>query len=122
MRELAEVTLAVRPDPRVRRAPTGAAVLELARGEPVDLVLLDGGLPDMDGFAVCARLRQDPTAHRPRIVMVTGRAGWTDQHRARQLGADAYLVRPFSPSALLGLVEALLAAPPAPARAAVPAA
>ena len=119
MRDLMELTLADRPDLRVRCTSTGAAALEVARSERVALVLLDGGLPDMDGFALCARLRRDPTLHRLLIVMVTGRAGSAEQQQARQLGADAYLVKPFSPSGLLELVGSLLPVAPAPASAAV---
>ncbi|MHB1486536.1 MAG: response regulator transcription factor [Acidimicrobiales bacterium] len=86
----------------VSRASTGAAAL--AAGE-VDLVLLDLGLPDMDGYEVCRRIRaQAPTP----IIVVTARGDETDRVLGLELGADDYLVKPFGLRELVARVRAVL--------------
>lgn len=86
----------------VSRASTGAAAL--AAGE-VDLVLLDLGLPDMDGYEVCRRIRA--RALTP-IIVVTARGEETDRVLGLELGADDYLVKPFGLRELVARVRAVL--------------
>jgi DNA-binding response OmpR family regulator/anti-sigma regulatory factor (Ser/Thr protein kinase) len=81
----------------------GSQAIELVRGEKLDLVLLDLLLPDVDGLTVCERVRRFSNVP---IIIVTGRK--TDQVRGLDLGADDYLVKPFSNQALLARVCALL--------------
>ncbi len=96
---------------------SGAAALEAAQrgrqvGEPFDLVLLDSQMPGMDGFAVAERLRQQPGAAAP-VMMLTsgGQAG--DLARCRQLGLSAYLTKPVRQAELWKAVVAALGAPAA---------
>ena len=105
--ELVRVTL---EDDRVRvvAAPDGTSALELAARLQPGLVLLDVGLPDVDGVEVCRRLRLDPSTAATPIVMLTAAAQQEDVTRGLAAGATVYLTKPFSPVRLLSLVEQLL--------------
>ncbi len=95
-------------DVRVVEASDGAAALDLARRIKPDLVLLDVHMPRLDGLEVCRQLRREPDfAHTP-IIMLTAAGQEADRSSGLSAGADEYLTKPFSPLALLALVEALL--------------
>jgi len=81
-----------------------AAMSEVSKRVP-DVVLLDWMLPDMDGLAVCRRLRQQ---HLMPIIMVTARGDEVDRVLGLEVGADDYLVKPFSLNELLARVRAML--------------
>jgi len=81
-----------------------AAMAAVSRRMP-DVVLLDWMLPDMDGLAVCRRLRQQ---HLVPIIMVTARGDEVDRVLGLEVGADDYLVKPFSMRELLARVRAML--------------
>jgi len=83
----------------------GGAALASARGERPDLVVLDLGLPTIDGLDVARELRR--TATTP-IVMLTARGEESDRIVGLELGADDYLVKPFSPKELVARVRAVL--------------
>ncbi len=93
---------------RVLEATNGAAGLELARRERPDLVILDVGMPDLDGYTVCRALKGDPETAGMAVVMLTARAQEGDRQRGVEAGADAYITKPFSPRALLETVERML--------------
>ena len=93
---------------RVLTATTGNQALDLARAERPDLVLLDVGLPEMNGYEVCRALKADPKTAAIRVVMLTARAGLVNQRLAAEAGADTYLTKPFSPAVLLDAVRSLL--------------
>jgi len=93
---------------RLLSAGTGTQALDLARAERPVLVLLDVGLPEMDGYQVCRRLKTDPETAQIRVMMLTARAGAADQGLAAEAGADAYLTKPFSPAELRAAVQSLL--------------
>jgi two-component system phosphate regulon response regulator OmpR len=80
------------------------ALLALA-GEEYDLLVLDVGLPDLDGFEVCRRIRA--RADTP-ILMLTARGDDTDRIVGLELGADDYLPKPFNPRELLARLRAIL--------------
>jgi len=93
---------------RVDRAASGFEGLErVGEGNP-DLVLLDLNLPDLDGLAVCRELRGNPATRALPIIMLTARAAERDRVRGLDLGADDYVVKPFSLAELRSRVRALL--------------
>ena len=86
-------------------AHDGASALNAVGKRVPDVVLLDWMLPDMDGLAVCRRLRQQ---HLMPIIMVTARGDEVDRVLGLEVGADDYLVKPFSLRELLARVRAML--------------
>ena len=87
----------------------GVAALDACRREPPDLVLLDVRMPRMDGLAVCRELRAGPRTGDLPIIMLTARAREQDRELAVAAGATDYVVKPFSPRALVERVETVLA-------------
>ena len=86
---------------RIVEAGNAAEALALARAEQPRLILLDVALPDHDGFWVCRSLKNTPTtAHIP-VIMLTAMSLPSDRQQAIEAGADGYIVKPFSPRALL---------------------
>src|SRR5262245_54970570 len=88
----------------VSTAPDGATALRIAKGDRPDLVLLDLGLPDMDGADVIRQLR---TWTPVPIVVLSGRADSHDKVAALDAGADDYVTKPFSLEELLARVRAV---------------
>ena len=79
---------------------TGKDALECIRTGHPQLLVLDLGLPDLDGFEVCRRIRRDPaTGHIP-FIIVTGRTSEMDRVLGFELGADDFVAKPFSPREL----------------------
>jgi two-component system, OmpR family, phosphate regulon response regulator PhoB len=89
----------------VFEAGNGTEALELVAADCPDLVVLDVNLPAMGGFDVLAQIR---LLHSVPVIMVTGRAGETDRVLGLELGADDYVVKPFSPRELASRVRAIL--------------
>ena len=83
----------------------GGEALAILPGEPYALVILDVGLPDLDGFAVLDRLRRG--GNRVPVLMLTARDALDDRIRGLDLGADDYLRKPFEPAELEARVRAL---------------
>jgi DNA-binding response OmpR family regulator len=83
----------------------GQAGLASARSAKPDLIILDLGLPDMDGLDVTRALRQDASVP---IIMLTARGEETDKLVGLELGADDYVTKPFSPKELVARVRAVL--------------
>jgi two-component system, OmpR family, alkaline phosphatase synthesis response regulator PhoP len=83
----------------------GTAAVASARGDRPDLIVLDLGLPGMDGLDVARELRRAGTTP---IVMLTARGEESDRIVGLELGADDYLVKPFSPKELVARVRAVL--------------
>jgi two-component system KDP operon response regulator KdpE len=98
-------------------AMSGRAGVESVERDKPDLVILDLGLPDMDGVDVCAAIRQSSAAP---ILVLSARGGEGDKVRALDAGADDYVTKPFGSRELLARVRAALrravrtAGPPAP--------
>lgn len=86
-------------------ANTGEGALAAARAERPDLVILDVGLPGLDGYDVTRVIRS--TSATP-IIMLTARSEETDRIIGLELGADDYVVKPFSPRELMARVKAVL--------------
>lgn len=88
-------------------AATGRAALSRADAVRPDVVVLDLMLPDIDGLEVMRRLRRDPRG-RGAIILLTARGEESDRIVGLRLGADDYVVKPFSPSELVARVDAVL--------------
>lgn len=84
---------------------SGEAALDTARGVRPDVVLLDVGLPLLDGYEIARRLRAQPETRNVRLIAVTGFGAPEDMTRAREAGFDAHLLKPVD----LGLLDALIA-------------
>jgi DNA-binding response OmpR family regulator len=95
-------------DVRVVEASDGAEALVLARRIKPDLILLDVQMPRLDGLEVCRQLRREPAFARAPIILLTAAGQEADRALGLGAGADEYLTKPFSPLALLALVEALV--------------
>ncbi|MCB0909193.1 MAG: response regulator transcription factor [Nocardioidaceae bacterium] len=89
----------------VLEAATGAEGLALATRQDVALVLLDIGLPDIDGLEVLRQLRQTSDVY---VVLVTARAEEIDRIVGLEVGADDYVTKPFSPREVVARVRAVL--------------
>ena len=101
---------------RCRAVASGAEALQRVRAAIPDLVVLDLMLPGMDGLDVCRRLRSDPASAGVPIIMLTAKADEVDRILGLEMGADDYVVKPFSPKELVARVRAVLRrARPAPA-------
>ena len=110
--EAVNICFALRwPDAEVLEAPDGnTALTRLAQDEP-DVVILDLGLPDMDGFEVCADMRKFSQVP---ILILTARGGEVNRVRGLELGADDYITKPFSHIQLLARIQAVLRRTSAP--------
>jgi two-component system OmpR family response regulator len=83
----------------------GGKALEALRRAPFDIVILDVGLPDMDGFAVVERLRAE--GFKMPVLFLSARDGVTDRVRGLKSGGDDYLTKPFAVEELLARMEVL---------------
>ena len=85
---------------RVVRAKDAEAALEIIRGTPPDLILMDIALPGMDGLTLTRRLKADQSTRHIVIVAVTAFAMKGDDERAREAGCDGYITKPIDTRAL----------------------
>ena len=92
----------------VLTARDGEAGLAAVRKHAPDLVVLDVMMPGLDGWEVCKRLRQEPSTAATPVLMLTAKAEEADRVLGLELGADDYLVKPFSVRELAARVKALL--------------
>ncbi|MDX2240097.1 MAG: response regulator [Leptolyngbyaceae cyanobacterium bins.302] len=79
------------------------ALIQIIRCKP-DLILLDVGMPNLDGYELCSMLRRHPNFKHTPIVMVTGNTGFIDRAKARLVGASGYLTKPFTRPDLMKMV------------------
>jgi two-component system phosphate regulon response regulator PhoB len=89
-------------------ADTGRKALEAVQGHPPDLIILDVMLPDVDGLEVCRTLRGHESSRNIPIVMLTARTEEIDRVVGFELGADDYVMKPFSPRELVLRVKSIL--------------
>jgi CheY-like chemotaxis protein len=80
---------------------TALEAVDEAHERQPDLILLDVALHDRDGFWVCGELKNDPTTAHIVVVMLTAMGLPSDRDKAMAVGADVYIVKPFSPRAIL---------------------
>ncbi|MFO7601207.1 MAG: response regulator [Candidatus Desulfacyla sp.] len=89
-------------------APSGEKAVDITRKQPPDLIVLDLMLPGIDGLEVTRILKNDPETRAIPIVMLTAKGEEADVVAGLELGADDYVVKPFSPRILLARVRAVL--------------
>ncbi|HEY3308315.1 MAG TPA: response regulator [Desulfuromonadaceae bacterium] len=92
----------------VTGAATGHAALAKLEQKNFDLVLLDIMLPDIDGFEICSRIKQEPHTSNIPIVMLTAKKNPEDQARGAACGASAYLTKPFKSALIIEVIDGLL--------------
>ena len=83
---------------------TGPKALEVALAEWPDVILLDIGLPGMDGYEVARRLREQQGSERVRLIAMTGYGQEADRRRSQDAGFDHHLVKPVDPAKLQELL------------------
>ena len=88
---------------------SGEEAMETIAEHRPDLILLDIMLPVVDGFEVCQRVRENPEWSNIRIVLVTALGSEVNVTKGLALGADAYIIKPFSNAEILAKVKELLA-------------
>lgn len=89
-------------------AHDGETALKVAKDRIPDLVVLDLMLPGMDGLEICRRLRKEPKTANVAIIMLTAKAEEVDRVVGLEMGADDYMVKPFSPRELAARIKAVL--------------
>lgn len=95
---------------RLRTAADGPQALEACRRQPPDVVLLDIGLPGMDGYEVARRLKAMPGMSASVLIAITGYGQAEDLTRSKEAGFDHHLVKPVEPESLVSLFESRAAA------------
>lgn len=84
-----------------------AALSEIEKSRP-DLILLDIMMPGIDGFEVCRRIKGNPDTRDIPIVMLTAKKSAADQARGTEVGADAYITKPFKSLRIIDVISGLL--------------
>ena len=103
---LAVLSDLLQPDYRIRAATSGQRALEIADSQPrPDLILLDVMMPEMDGYAVLGRLRENAATRDIPVIFVTALHSIEDEQRGLALGAVDYITKPFRPAIVLARVR-----------------
>ena len=89
-------------------ANDGQEGLQKAKSESPDLIMCDVMMPKMDGYKVCGLLKNDSRYSKIPFILFTARAQDNDQQVGQEVGADAYIMKPFEPQILLAKIEELL--------------
>lgn len=106
IREVVSLCFKLRwPEVSVVSAPNGGDGIKLVKTEFPDAVILDIGLPDMDGFEVLDRIRRFSSVP---VIILTVRSDEKDEFRGLELGADDYIVKPFDHRELIARVKKVL--------------
>ncbi|HLH30203.1 MAG TPA: response regulator transcription factor, partial [Terriglobia bacterium] len=93
---------------QVTAASNGRSALDTVHEDPPDLIILDVMMPDIDGMEVCRTLRQEEASRRIPIIMLTARGEEIDRVVGFEIGADDYVMKPFSPRELVLRVKSIL--------------
>jgi len=109
IQQLLEVNLELEGYQVAGTASDGQEAIAMAAELKPDLILLDIMMPKMDGLEVCRQLKADPKLSKIPIVLLSARAQDMDIREGLEIGADAYLTKPFDPVELLDVVGRLLA-------------
>jgi len=93
----------------VSTAADGEAALQCIESAPPDLVLLDVNIPKRNGYEVCETIRANPTWARVRVIMITAKGRDVEREKGLALGADDYIIKPFSTHEVVDKVAEVLA-------------
>lgn len=94
---------------QILEARDGQEALEIARRRRVDLLITDGAMPRLDGFALSTAIRRELADHRTRVLVITGQYDPKDaERRARAAGADGLLLKPFNALSLCKKIDEVL--------------
>jgi len=89
-------------------AADGEEAIERAKKEKPDLVVLDIMMPKVDGFEACRRLKADPETSPIPVILLTAKGREVDRRMGMEVGADDYIVKPFSPNKLIEKIGSFL--------------
>jgi len=89
-------------------AADGEEAIEKARTERPDLVVLDIMMPKVDGFEACRRLKGDPETNQIPVILLTAKGREVDRQMGIEVGADDYIIKPFSPTKLIEKIGSFL--------------
>lgn len=92
----------------LRTAATGEEALDIALDFQPDVILLDIMLPDMNGYEVCRRLRENPSLSDTKIIMVTAKGALEDRIKGYEVGANDFITKPFTEENILETVDFFL--------------
>lgn len=103
------LVLILQADYTVKVAKSGEVALKIVREDQPDLILLDIMMPEMDGYEVCRRLKEDHTTSHIPVIFITGLGGAADELKGLELGAVDYVTKPISPPIVKARVRTHLA-------------
>jgi len=89
-------------------ANDGADALKKVREVHPDILLLDIMMPEMNGYDVCRTIKSDPDLKKTYIIMLTAKGQMKEQEHGKEVGADEYIVKPFSPGEVLVKIKKML--------------
>ena len=92
----------------VRGVSNGQLALDAIEEEPPDLVLLDIMLPEIDGFEVCQRIKDNPETKDIPVIMLTAKKSREDMARGEKVGADWYITKPFKSAMVIETIQRFL--------------
>jgi two-component system alkaline phosphatase synthesis response regulator PhoP len=90
-------------------AKDGAEALRKVKEFRPDILFLDIMMPEINGYDVCRAIKTDPSLKNTYIIMLTAKGQVTEQERGKEVGADEYIVKPFSPMEILTRIKNILA-------------
>ncbi len=96
----------------VLEATNGEEAVEIAKGQKPDLILMDLIMPKMDGYAACSQIKADQATKGIPVVILTAVGHELNKKYAAEMGADAYITKPFNIKELINLITPLLAKTP----------
>lgn len=86
-------------------AKDGAEALRKMKEISPDILILDIMMPEISGYDVCRTIKNDPTLKKTFVLMLSAKGQATEQEHGKEVGADAYIVKPFSPSEILTMIN-----------------
>jgi CheY-like chemotaxis protein len=93
---------------RILTADNGETAIEIIKREKPDIIFLDVMMPKMNGFEVCDMVKRDPEIKHISIIMLTAKGQEIDKQKAKELGADCYITKPFNINEIMKKVTDIL--------------